>query len=74
MLSFIQHEYRTLPFASRWVMKRFSFPEGQKAFADLIGSRCIMSYPQLLEKSGGIVAQAEHTVIIQKNGCLVTTS
>ena len=74
MLAFIQQEYRTLPFASRWVMKRFPLPDGQKAFADLIDARCIMSYPQLLEKSGGIVAQAEHTVIVQKDGCLVTTS
>ncbi|MFA5868692.1 MAG: type II methionyl aminopeptidase [Candidatus Bathyarchaeia archaeon] len=74
MLSFIQQEYRTLPFASRWVLTRFPDPEGQKAFADLIGARCIMGYPQLLEKSGGPVAQAEHTVIVQRDGCLVTTS
>jgi len=74
MLTYIQQEFRTLPFASRWIMKRFPGPEGQKAFSDLLGVRCIMSYPQLLEKSGGIVAQAEHTVIVQKDGCLVTTS
>ena len=74
MLALIQQEYRTLPFASRWIMKQFPSPEGQKAFADLIYTRCVMSYPQLLEKSGGIVAQAEHTVIFQKDGCLVTTS
>jgi methionyl aminopeptidase len=74
MLAFIQQEYRTLPFASRWVLKRFPGFEGQSAFADLLSGRCIMSYPQLLEKSGGLVAQAEHTVIVQRNGCLVTTS
>jgi methionyl aminopeptidase len=74
MLAFIQQEYRTLPFASRWVLKRFSGPEGVSAFSDLLTSRCIMGYPQLLEKSGGPVAQAEHTVIVQKDGCLVTTS
>ncbi|MCX6656295.1 MAG: type II methionyl aminopeptidase [Candidatus Bathyarchaeota archaeon] len=74
MLAFIQQEYRTLPFASRWVMKRFPVAEGREAFTDLIDARCIMSYPQLLEKSGGVVAQAEHTVIVQKDGCLVTTS
>ncbi len=74
MLAFIQQEYRTLPFTSRWVLKRFPGPEGQNAFADLLSSRCIMSYPQLLEKSGGVVAQAEHTVIVQKEGCLITTS
>ena len=74
MLAFIQQEYRTLPFCSRWLLTRFPGPEGQSAFADLLSSRCIMSYPQLLEKSGGPVAQAEHTVVVQKDGCLVTTS
>ena len=74
MLSFIQQEYRTLPFASRWVLKRFPGSEGVSAFSDLLTSRCIMGYPQLLEKTGGPVAQAEHTVVVQKNGCLVTTS
>jgi methionyl aminopeptidase len=73
MLAFIQQEYRTLPFCSRWIMKKFPSPEGQNAFSDLLASRCIMSYPQLLEKSGGPVAQAEHTVVVQKDGCLVTT-
>jgi methionyl aminopeptidase len=74
MLVFIQQEYRTLPFASRWVLERFPGQDGKIAFNDLLSSRCIMSYPQLLEKSGGLVAQAEHTVIVQKAGCLVTTS
>ena len=74
MLAFIQQEYRTLPFASRWVLKKFPGPEGVSAFSDLLTTRCIMGYPQLLEKSGGPVAQAEHTVIVQKDGCLVTTS
>jgi len=74
MLAFIQQEYRTLPFASRWVLKQFPSPEGSKAFADLLSSKCIMGYPQLLEKSGGLVAQAEHTVIVRKDGCLVITN
>jgi methionyl aminopeptidase len=74
MLAFIQQEYRTLPFAGRWVLKTFPGAAGEEAFADLLNSRCIMGYPQLVEKSGGVVAQAEHTVIVQKDGCLVTTS
>ena len=73
MLSFIQQEYRTLPFASRWLMKRFIGQESYQTFADLLAQRCIIGYPQLVEKSGGVVAQAEHTVIVQKDGCLVTT-
>ncbi len=74
MLAFIQQEYRTLPFCSRWLLTRFPGPEGVKAFSDLLTSHCIMSYPQLIEKSGGPVAQAEHTVVVEKNGCRITTS
>ena len=73
MLAFIQQEYRTLPFASRWLLRRFPGPDGQRAFADLLSSHCIVGYPQLLEKSGGVVAQWEHTAIIRRDGCLVTT-
>ena len=74
MLAFIQQEYKTLPFCSRWLLTRFPGPEGVKTFSDRLTSRCIMSYPQLIEKSGGPVAQAEHTVVVQKDGCRVTTS
>jgi methionyl aminopeptidase len=43
-------------------------------FEELLKSRSLQSYPQLIEKSRAIVAQAEHTVIITKDGCEVTTS
>ncbi len=74
MLAYIQQEYKTLPFASRWLLTKFPGPEGYRAFADLLQAHCVMSYPQLLEKSGGMVAQAEHTVVVQKDGCQITTS
>ena len=73
MLNFIQAEYRTLPFASRWVLRRFPGPDGINAFDELLKSKTIISYPQLIEKLNGVVAQAEHTVIVTKEGCTVTT-
>jgi len=73
MLQVIQAEYRTLPFASRWLLQRFPGPEGQRGFQDLLSSRCIAGYPQLIEKSGAKVAQAEHTIIVTADGGLVTT-
>ncbi|MFQ6052983.1 MAG: type II methionyl aminopeptidase [Candidatus Bathyarchaeia archaeon] len=74
MLKFIQSRYRTLPFASRWVIGRFPGPEGRAAFQELVRSRCVYAYPQLVERSGGPVAQAEHTVIVTEDGCEVTTA
>jgi methionyl aminopeptidase len=74
MLRFIMSEYRTLPFAFRWVARRFPGPEGVRAFHELLDSRCIYSYPQLLERSRMPVAQAEHSLIVEEDGCEVITA
>ena len=74
MLKYIQDEYRTLPFASRWVIRKFNTTEGRSAFQELLRSKCVMSYPQLLEKTRAKVAQAEHSVIVTDDGCEVTTA
>jgi len=74
MLRHIQAEYRTLPFASRWVLRVFPGMEGLEAFEQLLRVGCLYSYPQLLERSHAPVAQAEHTVIVTEDGCEVTTA
>ncbi len=74
MMKHIQAEHRTLPFASRWVLRRFQGPEGVSAFKELLDSKCIMSYPQLVERTRAMVAQAEHSVILTDGGCEVTTA
>ena len=74
MMKYIQDEYRTLPFASRWVMRKFNTPEGAAAFQELLRSKCITSYPQLIERTRAKVAQAEHSVIVTEDGCEVTTA
>jgi methionyl aminopeptidase len=73
MLHVIQTEYTTLPFASRWLLTKFPGPEGQRGFQELLSSKTIQGYPQMIEKSGAKVAQAEHTVIVTDDGGLVTT-
>ena len=74
MLRFIRSEYRTLPFASRWVLRKFPGAEGVEAFNQLVRSRCLYGYPQLIERSKKPGAQAEHTVIVRDKGCEVTTA
>ena len=74
MQKYIQAEYRTLPFASRWVMRKFSSDKGVEAFQELLYAKSIMSYPQLIESSHAKVAQAEHSVIVTEDGCEVTTA
>jgi methionyl aminopeptidase len=74
MMKHIQSEYRTLPFASRWVIRKYNTPAGKAAFQELLHSKCIMGYPQLIERTRAKVAQAEHSVIVTEDGCEVTTA
>jgi len=73
LLMHIKREYKTLPFAYRWLQG--FLPEGQLKLAltqlDKVGA--IYSYPILREVRGGMVAQFEHTVIVEKDGAYITT-
>jgi methionyl aminopeptidase len=62
-------EYRGLPFAKRWLESdKLEF-----VLIQLEKTGILHSYPVLLESAGGLVAQAEHTIIITHDGCEVTT-
>jgi methionyl aminopeptidase len=74
MMKYIQSEYKSLPFASRWVLRKFKGPDGVTAFKELLKTKTIMSYPQLIERTRAKVAQAEHSVIVTEDGCEVTTA
>ena len=73
LLEHIKKEHRFLPFASRWLRSKFSFPSFDNIFEQLIKSRCIIPYRVLVEASGFPVSQAEHTVIVEKDGCRTIT-
>ena len=51
-----------LPFAKRWIPELIT--------ENLKGLR---EYPELIEASGNIVAQSEHTVIVHERGCEIIT-
>jgi methionyl aminopeptidase len=62
-------EYRELPFAKRWLKSdKLDF-----VLLQLEKTGIIRPYPVLLESSGGLVAQAEHTIIVTQDGCEITT-
>jgi len=71
LLRFIEKNFKTLPFAKRW-LKRFGAMDGS-AFTDLLESKCLLAYPVFIEASGERVAQFEHTVYVSKNGSIVLT-
>lgn len=54
--------FRTLPFAPRWI------DASERATALERARRFLQSYPVFVERRGGLVAQAEHTVLVGSAG------
>ncbi|MGQ9530639.1 MAG: type II methionyl aminopeptidase [Candidatus Bathycorpusculaceae bacterium] len=73
LLKYVEENFRTLPFAERWVKNVIPKEQHQKAFKELLTSKSIMGYPVFIEASGKPVAQAEHTVLVVEDGCVVLT-
>ena len=73
LLDFIEENLRTLPFAKRWLRGCVPYDQFDAAFSELLSSKSVMSYPVFVEASGRPVAQAEHTILIVEDGCLVLT-
>lgn len=70
---YIVKNFHTLPFTERWLQKIVPPDRYKAAFAELLSSKTLMSYPVFVEVSGKPVAQAEHTVLVTQNGCEVLT-
>jgi len=69
----LKQSYRTMPFGSRWIFSSGG-PELKVAFEELVANRCVVGYPVLVEVSGNVVAQAEHTLVVTPDGCRVLTT
>jgi len=72
ILNFIEQEYKTLPFCSRWLVNKF----GSRALLVLKfleKEKILHHYPTLVEKGKGKVAQAETSIIVTKKGVEVLT-
>lgn len=73
MLKHIETNFRTLPFAERWLVDVVPATQHKAAFKELYTSKAIMGYPIFVEASRRPVAQAEHTLLIKEDGCEVLT-
>ena len=73
LLNYIEKNFRTLPFSERWLEGCVPASHHSAAFSELLSSKSLMAYPVFIEASGKPVAQAEHTVVITKDGCHVST-
>jgi len=61
-------KYKTLPFARRWLSS-----SSDVLINRLVNEGILHPFNLLKEKSGGLVTQAEHTLIVLEDGCEITT-
>ena len=73
LLKHLETNFRTLPFAERWLIGIIPIEQHKMAFKELLSSKSVMSYPVFVEVSKKPVAQAEHTVLMKDYGCEVLT-
>ncbi len=73
MIDEIQHRYKGLPFAERW-LHRIQELDASSSLTKLIRAGIISYYPVLDELGSGMVAQSEHTVLITNSGSEVLTT
>jgi methionyl aminopeptidase len=73
LLRYMDENFRTLPFAERWL--KGVIPENQfrEAFKELFKRKAVMGYPVFVEVSKRPVTQAEHTVLLTESSCEVLT-
>ena len=73
LLKRISTQNRYFPFSKRCFLDEYDARSLNRAMRPLITSRAIYPYAALKERTDGMVAQTEHTIIIEKEGCQVTT-
>lgn len=73
LLKNISNNFAHFPFAKRHLLDQFDEHRLNRAMRPLITSRSLYPYNALKEKTDAMVAQTEHTIIVEKDGCHVTT-
>lgn len=72
ILAYIVDEYKTLPFAKRWIVKKFGNVKASFAIRTLKLNGVIQEYAHLPEINNGLVSQSEHTLIIDEKPIITT--
>ncbi|RJQ17082.1 type II methionyl aminopeptidase [Candidatus Woesearchaeota archaeon] len=65
-------EYNGLPFARRWLVRKFGLGKTSFALKELMNLGIIKDHPPLPEKANGLVSQAEHSVIVLDKPLITT--
>jgi methionyl aminopeptidase len=73
LLKFIEDNFKSLPFAERWLLGAVSAELHKEAFRELLELKAVSGYPVFVEVTRKPVAQAEHTVLVKEDCCTVLT-
>lgn len=74
ILTHILDNYGMLPFAERWLMDKFpSKLLVNNALKEMLRVQVLKAYPVLKEAGGGLVSQAEHTIVVEDDGARILT-
>lgn len=73
ILRYAKENFGTFPFAERWIAHMMPRHKLTQALRQLILAKAFYAYHILREKEHGTVSQAEHTVIVTKDSCEITT-
>ena len=65
-------KYKGLPFAKRWLERKFTTPKTNFALRTLIRNDSLKQHPPLLDQNRGIISQAEHSVIVGEDNVFFT--
>ena len=72
LLDKISSRYSRLPFTERH-LENYQTNEFKRSFNLLVSARALYPVPMLLQPDALPVCQFEHTIIVEKRGCIVTT-
>lgn len=73
ILDFVSENYKTLPFAERWIANELKLSDFQRKIAmhELLQQNCIQAFPILHEVLGRLVTQAETTILLSGKEVIV---
>ena len=65
-------KYKGLPFAKRWLERKFGTNKTNFALRTLMNAGCVQDHAPLVDQSRGLVSQAEHSVIVLEKPIVFT--
>lgn len=74
VLKKIRSRFRGLPFSERWLVDFVPPQRIRPLLKKMVDKGAVHSYPVLRDAGGGMVSQAEHTIIVLRDGAKIVTN